>query len=99
MTCRFAIVGWSDGGIVALLAAIHNPEAVTKVCHFHLHFSFVIGYLCNCNLLKNMPEIHDIKKSQFPHRVVAAIKMENKWTNFIFIGPESDHWLCLSVTP
>ena len=31
-----------------------------------------------------MPEIHDSKKSQFPHRVVAAIKMENKWTNFIF---------------
>ena len=28
---RFAAVGWSDGGIVALLAAIHHPEVVTKV--------------------------------------------------------------------
>jgi len=28
---KFAVMGWSDGGIVALLAAIHYPEVVTKV--------------------------------------------------------------------
>ena len=28
---RFAAVGWSDGGIVALLAAIAHPGVVTKV--------------------------------------------------------------------
>jgi len=28
---KFAVMGWSDGGIVALLAAIHHPQVVTKV--------------------------------------------------------------------
>ena len=28
---RFAAVGWSDGGIVALLAAISYPGVITKV--------------------------------------------------------------------
>ena len=64
MTCRFAIVGWSDGGIVALLTAIHHPEAVTKVCHFHLY----ICYIDNMQKLhesKERAEIQESKKSQF----------------------------------
>ena len=91
MTCRFAIVGWSDGGIVALLTAIHHPEAVTKVCHLHLYL--VIFVIAPCFFLQFVKKKHarnprtlknsmKAKKSQILQRVVGAIEIENKWTKF-----------------
>jgi pimeloyl-ACP methyl ester carboxylesterase len=36
---RFAVVGWSDGGILGLILAIHHPERVSKLFTFGANYS------------------------------------------------------------
>ena len=39
---RFSMLGWSDGGITALCAAILHPKAIEKVAGIDMNITFDI---------------------------------------------------------
>ena len=92
---------WLGVHLCAHIAGLHNHQEVQVASRSRLSLAqgegatWIGSYMCCSNLLCNL-KIHIRITIFVKNKQVVSVWVQSNL--FIFIRPESDHWLCLSLT-
>ena len=86
---KISVLGWSDGGIIALHLAIHHPDLITKIAitgaNFHFdgttdEFKQLVGDGGNKDLPQELIDLYGaISPDSIEHWPVLLSKLKNMW--------------------